>query len=282
MNLNYYLDLKGLCNANEKQMELFFRLAFDILAESQNFSDGLFEESFIRDNDDDILSLNHKSGQSLYETIFYTFSGEIGNRIIPNILRNFSSQNSEINNKILYGEEDGKIHPNAKLVTPKKAKYLWLLSELAHYYKFRQHHIYDMVLSNDCDKFMVAYFSNISFTKDALKAYKKLSYSDKIILIDDLKELNNYISNQWTNDATFPIKDFSASSGVDASDESDTTKANTKLKNLRLFSIPGLGSVYCFHHIKISNTYRVHFYACPETKMAYIAYIGRHLKTAKF
>ena len=76
MNLSYYLDLKSLCNANTKQMEFFFQLAFDILAESQNFSDSLFEESFIRDDDDDVLLLNHKSGQSLYEvgsinSIFY-------------------------------------------------------------------------------------------------------------------------------------------------------------------------------------------------------------------
>ena len=281
MNLSYYLDLKSLCNANTKQMELFFPLAFDILAESEKFTDSLFEESFIRDDDDDVLLLNHKSGQSLYEIFFCTLSGEIGNRIIPNILQNFGPQNSEINDKIPYGEENGKIHPNAKLVTPQKTKYLWLLSELAHYHKFRQHHIYDRVLSNNCDGFIVAYFSNIYFTKDALKAYKKLSYDDKRTLIDDLEKLNNYILNQWTNDTTFPIKDFSESTGVDASDESDTTKANSKLKNQRLFSIPDLGSIYCFHHIKVSNTYRIHFYACPETKKAYIAYIGKHLKTAK-
>jgi hypothetical protein len=66
MNLSYYLDLKSLCNANTKQMELFFRLAFDILAESEKITDSLFEESFIRDDDDDVLLLNHKSGQSLY------------------------------------------------------------------------------------------------------------------------------------------------------------------------------------------------------------------------
>lgn len=73
MNLSYYLDLKSLCNANTKQMELFFQLAFDILAESQNFSDSLFEESFIRDDDGDVLLLNHKSGKSLYEILFILF-----------------------------------------------------------------------------------------------------------------------------------------------------------------------------------------------------------------
>lgn len=130
MNLSYYLDLKSLCNANTKQMEFFFQLAFDILAESQNFSDSLFEESFIRDDDDDVLLLNHKSGQSLYEIFFYTFSGEIGNRIIPIVLHGFGSQNSQINDNIPYGEIEGKVHPNAKLVTPQRTKYLWLLSEL--------------------------------------------------------------------------------------------------------------------------------------------------------
>ena len=57
MNLSYYLDLKSLCNANANQMEFFFRFAFNILAESQNHSDNLFEESFIRD-DKDVLLLN--------------------------------------------------------------------------------------------------------------------------------------------------------------------------------------------------------------------------------
>ena len=238
MNLSYYLDLKSLCNANTKQMEFFFQLAFDILAESQNFSDSLFEESFIRDDDDDVLLLNHKSGKSLYEIFFYTFSGEIGNRIIPNILQNFGSQKSEINDKIPYGEKNGKIHPNAKLVTPQKTKYLWLLSELAHYYKFRQHHIYDIVLSNNCDAFIVAYLPNVSFTKNALRAYKKLNYDDKRTIISDLTKLDEYISEKWKNNTTFPIEDFSKCTGVDASDESETTKANPKLNGQRFFSIP--------------------------------------------
>lgn len=280
MNLSYYLDLKSLCNANANQMEFFFRFAFNILAESQNHSDNLFEESFIRD-DKDVLLLNHKSGQSLCDIIFGTFSGEMGNRIIPNILYNFRSQNSKINNSIQYGEEGGKIYPNAKLVTPQKTKYLWLLSELNHYYHFRSYHIYNRVLSNDCDEFIVVYLPNVSFTKDALKAYKRLSYDDKRTLIDDLKELDKYISNQWVNNGIFPIADFSKSTGVNASDESETTKADPKLKKQRLFSIPGLGSIYCFHHIKMSNTYRVHFYADSRTKKVYIAYVGKHLKTAK-
>ena len=285
MNLSYYLDLKSLCNANAKQMELFFRLAFDILAESEKITDSLFEESFIRDDDDDVLLLNHKSGQYLYNIFFCTLSGEIGNRIIPNILQNFVPQNSEINDKIPYGEENGKIHPNAKLVTPQKTKYLWLLSELAHYHKFRQHHIYDRVLSNNCDGVIVAYFSNIYFTKDALKAYKKLSYDNKRTLIDDLEKLNNYILNQLNNQSIFTGALIIAGSInlliIQMYKDIIVNKTNSKLKNQRLFSIPDLGSIYCFHHIKVSNTYRIHFYACPETKKAYIAYIGKHLKTAK-
>lgn len=114
-----------------------------------------------------------------------------------------------------------------------------------------------------------------------MKAYKILSYDDKRTLIDDLEELDGYISRKWENNTTFPIEDFSKITGVDASDESDTTKTNSKLKRQRLFSIPDLGSIYCFHHIKISNTYRVHFYADPNTKKAYIAYVGKHLRTAK-
>lgn len=281
MNLSYYLDLKSLCNANTKQMEVFFQLAFDILAESQNFSDSLFEESFIRDDDDDVLLLNHKSGQSLYEIFFYTFSGEIGNRIIPIVLHGFGSQNSQINDNIPYGEIEGKIHPNAKLVTPQRTKYLWLLSELSHYYEFRKHHTYNKVLSNDCDTFLAVYLPNVSFTKGALRSYKKFSHDDKKNLIDKIKKLDEYISRQWKNNATFPIEDFSKSTGVDASDESEATKADPKLKRQRSFSIPDLGSIYCFHHIKISNTYRLHFYADPKTKRAYIAYVGGHLKTAK-
>lgn len=280
MNLSYYLDLKSLCNANANQMENFFRFAFDILTESKEQSNNLFEESFLYD-DKDVSFLKHKSGEFLCDMIFGTLSGEIGNRIIPAILHDFSSQNSEISNKIPYGEEKGKIHPNAKLVTPQKTKYLWLLSELNHYYEFRSHHTYSRVLSNDCDAFLVAYLPDVSFTKDALRAYKKLSYDDKRTFIDNLKKLDEYISRKWGNNATFPIEDFSKFTGVDASDESETTKANPKLKGQRLFSIPDLGSIYCFHHIKISNTYRVHFYADPKTKKAYIAYVGKHLKTAK-
>lgn len=279
MNLSYYLDIKSLCNANTNQMENFFRFALDILMRSQNQSDNLFEESFIRD-EEDVLFLRHKSRQPLCEVIFSTLSGEISNRIIPIVLHGFGSQNSQINDNIPYGEIEGKIHPNAKLVTPQKTKYLWLLSELAHYYEFRRHHTYNMVLSNDCDSFLAVYLPNVSFTKNALRSYKNFSYNDKRTLIDKVKKLDEYISRQWGNNATFPIDDFSRSTGVDASDESEATKADPKLKRQRLFSIPDVGSIYCFHHIKISNTYRLHFYADPGTKRAYIAYVGRHLKTA--
>ncbi len=281
MNLSYYLDLDSLCNANANQMEHFFRFAFETLSASQDQKDSLFEESFLRNDENYISSLRHKSGKFLYDLIFCNNSGEIFNRIIPTILRTFKPYNSQVIDNIQYGEEDGKILPNAKLVTLQKNKCLWLLSELNHYYEFRRHQTYGKVLSNDCDVFLVAYLPNVSFTKKALIAYKKLSYDDKRTLIGNLKKLNDYTSGKWKNNATFPIEDFSKFTGVDASDESETTKANPKLKGQRLFSIPDLGSTYCFHHIKISNTYRVHFYADPKTKKVYVAYVGKHLKTAK-
>lgn len=283
MNLSYYLDLGKLCKTSPNQMESFFRYAFDIYLESCALKDNEIEESFIRDDDVNFTSYMHKSGKPLHEVVFNSYSGEVFNRIIPAIWSNFIAKDNTFINKISYGELSpgcGIIHPNAKLTIQKAPSTLWLISEKGHYYAFRNHHIKEKTLSADCEAFLLILLPEIIFTKKALASYKKLSRDDKKNLLSDLEKLNNFTVNDWRN-GNFPIDVFSKYTGVNASDESDSTKKDPKLKEQRYFSLPGIGSKYCFLHIKMSNTYRIHFYPDINTRKIHIAYIGKHLKTAK-
>ena len=278
MELNYHLDLLHLCNVNAKQIAPFFRFAFDVIESSQRYTNETIKENFYKN--DDILLHHHKSGKPLAQLIFEG-NGELANRIIPALWNIFHSTNNS--DEIKYGEVINglpDLHPNAKLTTISTGN-IWELSNIGHYHFFRNYHIKQKILSSDCEKYIQIYLPKIELTKKALTQYKNMSIDDKLIIISDLKKLDNYITKSWKN-VDFPIDRFSKETGVSASDESDTTKQNPTLKELRKFKIPNFGSVYCFLHIKISNTYRIHFYPDGVNKKVYIAYIGKHLKTARF
>ena len=280
MDLNYYLDLLTLCNANAKQIEAFFRFAFDAMNLSSNEKGDEIKEHFFKD-DSALIKGKNKSGKSLHELIFRG-SGEVANRIIPAVLNNFLATKDFDN--IPFGKiSDGQpqLHPNAKIITPRISHNLWELYTKDHYNAFRDHHITQKIYSKDCEKFLHKHLPNIVLTKKALEKFKTLGRNDKEKIISDLRKLNEFINTTWDK-GDFPIDIFSNATGVAASDETKKTKNDPDCQRERLFSIPGLGSIYCFLHIKISNTYRIHFYPNPTDKKVYIPYIGKHLKTAKF
>lgn len=279
MDLNYYLDLLHLCNVNAKQFDSFFLFAFEVKQISQRIANDTIKEHFFK-NDNVLIQHHHKSGKTLAQLIFEG-NGELANRIIPALWSSFQSvQNTDA---IVYGEViEGlsKLHPNARLTTINTGN-IWELCNKDHYHTFRNYHIEQKILSSDCEKYIQIYLPKIEFTRKALTQYKNMGNDDKVSIVSNLNKLNNFITNNWKN-GDFPIDYFSRITGVAASDESDTTKQNPKLKELRKFSIPSIGSVYCFLHIKVSNTYRIHFYPDVVNKKVDIAYIGKHLKTAKF
>lgn len=287
MTLKFFLDLKSLCRVNMSQIGLYFEESFKILEASnlRHDTDKQFvEELFVRNNDDIVSDFNHKSKKPLYEAIFSQPSSEITNRLIPSVLCRFSPLDEEYINLINYGvDEDNAeiLYPNAKVTAEVNPLRLWHISTLDHYKNFREYHIKEKILSSSCDKdtFKV-YLPKMILTAKSLESFRTLSNDDKELILRDLIKLNEYVSKNWLQ-GNFQVLDFAKTTGVDASDESDTTKNDPKLKRKRLFSIPDIGSEYCFLHIKISNTYRIHFYPDKQTHNIYIPYIGAHLKTAR-
>lgn len=282
INLSYYLNLESLSHAKTALFEPFIRFAFETLAESELQGKSPFEESFVRDTEDVLLSYNHKSGRSLMEMIYSLPPSEATNRMLPIVLKEFKP--SKEAHKIKVGEivkDQPAIHPNAFLTESRPQPCLWFLSDISHYHYFRNYHITEKLLSPDCDiSFWAVRMPKLILTSKALKEYKKLSRADKIMTLADLQKLNNYACDNWDG-GPFQVVHFSMATGVDASDESDPTKNDPKLKELRRFALPDVGSKPCFLHIKISNTRRIHFYPDSSSQLIYVPYIGKHLKTVK-
>ena len=280
MDLNYYLDLIALCNVSQKQRDAFFRFVFDVMTlASQNNCEEI-KEHFFKD-DTVLINGKNKFGIPLHDLIFQG-SGEIANRIIPIVLKGFLTAYNLDGVQFGHISDDmPQLHPNAKLTTPRNARELWELYEKNHYQAFRSYHVLQKVYSNDCEKFISKILPSIELTKKAIGQFKRLAKNDKEKIISDLRILNDFVNTGWKK-GTFPIDDFSAKTGVAASDESEKTKNDPKCRDQRLFHIPNIGSVYCFLHIKISNTYRIHFHPNSADNKVYIPYIGKHLKTSKY
>lgn len=279
MDLYYFLDFLSLSNASENDRDEFFRFAFDVMDLSHRDKGGEIKEHFLRD-DSDLSNVKDKTGKPLVDLIFKG-KGEVVNRIIPVVLNSFLATDR---NKIHYGkisDDSAELHPNAKLIRPKATRFPWELCEIGHYNAFRELHIIQKIYTKDCEIFLSKYLPNVKLTKKAIAKFTKLPQADKEKIVSDLNKLNEFIDNKWPK-GDFPITAFSVETGVDASDESVETKKDPKCQRERLFSIPNIGSVHCNLHIKISNTYRMHFHPDATNKIVYIPYIGKHLKTAKY
>lgn len=283
INLSYYLNLQSLCQAKIALFESFIRFAFETRAESELQENNPFKESFVRVTEDVMLSYTHKSGKSLMEVIYSLPPSETTNWMLPIVLNDYKPSKDADKIKVgkIVNEQPG-IHPNAILTQSRPQKCLWFLSDISHYHDFRNHHITEKLLSPDCDStFWVVRMPKLVLTSKALKEYKKLSRADKEMILADLQKLNNYACDNWDG-GSFQVGHFSLSTGVDASDESDSTKNDPKLKEERRFALPNIGSKLCFLHIKISNTRRIHFYPDSTSKLIYVPYIGKHLKTVNY
>jgi len=265
------------------EIESYFESVFRIKAASEMERGSIITERFFRDNDSDIAAYGHVSNTALVDVLFCN-NGNVFNRIIPAIWKSFIQKSA----KDIAGTPFGKIsqngdmiHPNAMLTPLEQQREIWQITFPVHYHEFRRHHITSKAISSECREFLELLLPEIVFTRKAQASYEKLGVNDKKTVLSDLLELNAFVTSKWSA-GPFPVEDFCKSTGVDASDESTQTKTNPKLKELRKFSIPEIGSVYSFLHIKISNTYRVYFYPDPNSKKCYITYIGKHLKTARF
>ena len=64
---------------------------------------------------------------------------------------------------------------------------------------------------------------------------------------------------------------------AEVSGESDSVNNDQKKRKERVFWLDDGRQVYCEQHVKLSDGYRMHFYADPEKKRMYVAYLGPHL-----
>lgn len=281
LNLSYFIDLYAMHDASQMQIEAYMRTIFDSMLKSEAYksSDSDITEDFFR-TEDPVLFLAHKSGKVLADVIYGIKSGEVRNRMLPIILgpkiKSISEQ--ELRN-VEFGERktgNPNIHPNAIFLPKSQHRKAWEILEPPHYDGFRALQVRNAIINSDARTFLPKLLRNIVLTKKAYSQFDLLSDDDKNIVLKDLANLDNYVQNGWTS-GDFSINDFSRTTGVDASDESDSTKKDPKKKRYRRFSLPEIGSTFCFLHIKISNTYRIHFYPDKTSKKCHIPYIGKHL-----
>jgi len=64
---------------------------------------------------------------------------------------------------------------------------------------------------------------------------------------------------------------------AEVSGESDSVNNDPKKKKERMFWLEDGRQVYCEHHVKLPDGYRLHFYADASNKRIYVAYLGQHL-----
>jgi len=71
------------------------------------------------------------------------------------------------------------------------------------------------------------------------------------------------------------LRDLGLSAEV--SGESASVENDTRKKNERMFWLDDGRQVYCENHVKLPDGYRLHFYADPQNRHIYVAYLGPHL-----
>lgn len=99
-------------------------------------------------------------------------------------------------------------------------------------------------------------------------------------IIEQLDLLQHYFE---TLQGSFSLNELKTL-GIDVSDESDSVKNNSKLSELRLFTLPDGSREYFYYHVKFFGKFetRLHFLPIPNSSKCYVGYIGKHLKTQKY
>lgn len=150
----------------------------------------------------------------------------------------------------------------------------YTLSSAQDYLNFRHTTILKILNESTFRELKSLLFKKMIFSDDAIEQITHVGDKYFRQLVSRLMELERY-NAQWTSGA-FSTKDINVKTSLNVSDESDSVKGNEKLSHERLFSLPNIGSKYCFMHIKTGD-YRFHFYPNEEDHIIYVAYIGPHL-----
>lgn len=153
-----------------------------------------------------------------------------------------------------------------------------LITQYGSYVNFRYTSIESSISNANFDRCCRIILKNVIVTKEAYKMVRSVGKA-ACQIFERLTQLEKYVGEMWKG-SEFNEKDVAARTPLTISDESDTTKTNPHYKGKRLFKIPGLGSQYCFLHIKIGD-YRFHLYPDCDARKIYVPYIGPHLPTKR-
>jgi len=148
------------------------------------------------------------------------------------------------------------------------------LTDADRYLAFRSVTVREALNEGNFRELRKLMFKNLVFTDDAISQITTVGNKIFNQIIDRLLELDRY-SSEWTQ-GSFSIKGVNERTALNISDESDNVKTNEKLRRKRYFTLPGIGGVHCYLHIKTGDL-RFHFYPDDNSHTVYIAYIGPHL-----
>lgn len=218
--------------------------------------------SIYRKNICDILMSTTKTQYLLY-------------RVLPYILKRIHSGYGPYKNLVQFQKEVNKsTHAflGGKFIDKKDYE----LTTLEEFLNFRKRIFMENINRVNFESYYKNLFPNLTLLEDALDSIKSFVFFDD--LVDVLCKLQEYICGNGDMD----FYTIATMTGLNISDESDTTKKNPSFKRFRLFTIPNIGKTYCYIHIKINQQYRMHIHIDTKQKHIYIPYVGNHLPTTKY
>ena len=151
-----------------------------------------------------------------------------------------------------------------------------LITCYGSYVNFRYTTIEKTISNANFEKCCKIILKNVIVTNEAYKMVRSVGKA-ACQMFERLTQLEKYVGEMWKGNE-FNEKDVTARTPLTITDESETTKTNPQYKDKRRFRIPGLGSQYCFLHIKTGD-YRFHIFPDCDEKKVYVPYIGPHLPT---
>lgn len=121
-------------------------------------------------------------------------------------------------------------------------------------------------------------FDRIHISSSAMRQICNLgSGGDFLKVVDAICSLDLYNSNTW-NTGSFQVRTLQKEYNVTISDESDTVKRTPRLRAQRYFKVSEkIGSQYCFYHVKLDDTMRMHIFPEESERVIHITYVGAHL-----
>ncbi len=94
-----------------------------------------------------------------------------------------------------------------------------------------------------------------------------------------LQAMNEFVVRWQAGEFTDYRHEYLQGCGLSAeiSGESASIANDARKRNEREFWLPDGRKVFCEHHVKLPDGFRLHFYPCSARKTIYVAYLGPHL-----